>query len=163
MKTNAARALDRLGVRYELREYDVDLDDLTAETVAAKVGLPARQVFKTLVMRGDRHGVVLAVVPGDTEADPKAIARERGDRSVAAVPVRELQPLTGFVRGGVTALGLQRSYPVLLDESALGFDRISVSAGVRGTQVLLAPADYVRATGARTAPIARPEVLTPPR
>ncbi len=157
MKTNAARALDRLGVRYELREYDVDLDDLTAETVAAKVGLPARQVFKTLVMRGDRHGVVLAVVPGDAEADPKAIARDRGDRSVAGVPVRELQPLTGFVRGGVTALGLKRPYPVLLDESALGFDRISVSAGVRGTQILLAPTDYVRATGARTAAIARPK------
>jgi Cys-tRNA(Pro)/Cys-tRNA(Cys) deacylase len=156
VKTNAARALDRLGVRYELREYDVDPDDLSAETVAGKVGLPARQVFKTLVMRGDRHDVVLAVVPGDTEADPKAVARERGDRSVAAIPVRELQPLTGFVRGGVTALGLRRPYPVLLDESALGFDRISVSAGVRGTQILLAPADYVRATGARTAAIARP-------
>ncbi len=157
MKTNAARALDRLGVRYELREYDVDLDDLTAETVAAKVGLPARQVFKTLVMRGDRHGVVLAVVPGDAEADPKAVARDTGNRSVAAVPVRELQPLTGFVRGGVTALDLKRPYPILLDESALGFDRISVSAGVRGTQILLAPADYVRATGARTAAIARPK------
>jgi len=156
VKTNAARALDRLGVRYELREYDVDPEDLTAETVAVKVGLPARQVFKTLVMRGDRHGVVLAVVPGDAEADPKAIAHDRGDRSVAAVPVTELKPLTGFVRGGVTALDLKRPYPVLLDESALGFDRISVSAGVRGTQILLAPADYVRATGARTAAIARP-------
>jgi Cys-tRNA(Pro)/Cys-tRNA(Cys) deacylase len=157
LKTNAARALDRLAVRYELREYDVDPEDLTAETVADKVGLPAKQVFKTLVLRGDRHGVVLAVVPGDAEADPKAVARERGDRSVTAVPVRELQPLTGFVRGGVTALGLKRPYPVLLDESALRVDRISVSAGVRGTQVLLAPADYVRATGARTAPIARPK------
>ena len=157
MKTNAARALDRLGVRYELREYDVDLDDLTAETVGAKVGLPARQVFKTLVMRGDRHGVVLAVVPGDAEADPMALARERGDRSVAAVPVRELQPLTGLVRGGVTALGLKRPHPVLLDESALGLDRISVSAGIRGTQILLAPADYVKATGARTAAITRPK------
>jgi Cys-tRNA(Pro)/Cys-tRNA(Cys) deacylase len=157
VKTNAARALDTLGVGYELREYDVDLDDLTAETVAAKVELPARQVFKTLVMRGDRHGVVLAVVPGDAEADPEAVARQTGDRSVAAVPVRELQPLTGFVRGGVTALGLKRPYPVLLDESALAFDRISVSAGVRGTQILLAPPDYVKATGARTAAIARPK------
>ena len=157
MKSNAARALDRLDIEYELCEYDVDPSDLTAETVAAKIGLPARQVFKTLVMRGDRHGVVLAVVPGDAEADPKAIARERGDRSVAAVPLREVEPLTGHVRGGVTALGLRRPYPVLLDESALGFDRISVSAGVRGTQVLLAPADYVRAVGARVAAIARPK------
>jgi Cys-tRNA(Pro)/Cys-tRNA(Cys) deacylase len=157
VKTNAARALDRLGIRYELREYEVDPADLTAETVAAKVGLPARQVFKTLVMRGDRHGVVLAVVPGDAEADPKAVARERGDRSAAAVPLREVEPLTGHVRGGVTALGLKRPYPVLLDESALGFDRISVSAGVRGTQILLAPADYVRAVGARVAAIARPK------
>ena len=157
MKSNAARALDRLDIEYELCQYDVDPSDLTAETVAAKIGLPARQVFKTLVMRGDRHGVVLAVVPGDAEADPKAIARERGDRSVAAVPLREVAPLTGHVRGGVTALGLRRPYPVLLDESALGFDRISVSAGVRGTQVLLAPADYVRAVGARVAAIARPK------
>ncbi len=157
MKTNAARALDRRNVRYELREYDVDPDDLTAETVAVKVGLPARQVFKTLVMKGDRHGVVLAVVPGDAEADPKAVARQTGDRSVTAVTVRDLQPLTGFVRGGVTALGLKRPYPVLLDESALAFDRISVSAGVRGTQILLSPADYVSATGARTAAIARPK------
>jgi Cys-tRNA(Pro)/Cys-tRNA(Cys) deacylase len=157
VKTNAARALDRLGIRYALREYDVDPSDLTAESVAAKVGLPAGQVFKMLVMRGDRHGVVLAVVPGDAEADPKAIARERGDRSVAPVPLREVEPLTGYVRGGVTALGLKRPYPVLLDESALGFDRISVSAGVRGTQILLAPADYARAVGARVAAIARPK------
>jgi Cys-tRNA(Pro)/Cys-tRNA(Cys) deacylase len=157
VKTNAARALDRLDIRYELREYEVDPSDLAAETVAARIGLPPCQVFKTLVMRGDRRGVVLAVVPGDGEADPKALARERGDRSVAAVALREVEPLTGFVRGGVTALGLRRPYPVLLDESALGFDRISVSAGVRGTQVLLAPADYVRATGALVAAIARPK------
>jgi Cys-tRNA(Pro)/Cys-tRNA(Cys) deacylase len=157
MKTNAARALERLGIRYELREYDVDPTDLTAETVAAKVRLPVRQVFKTLVMRGDRHGVVLAVVPGDAEADPKAVAKERGDRSAATVPLREIEPLTGYVRGGVTAVGLRRPYPVLLDESALGFDRISVSAGVRGTQILLSPADYVRAVGARVASIARPK------
>jgi len=156
VKSNAARALDRLDIEYELCEYDVDPSDLTAETVAAKIGLPARQVFKTLVMRGDRHGVVLAVVLGDAEADPKAIARsgrsQRGRGPLAGGRAAH-RPRTG----GVTALGLRRPYPVLLDESALGFDRISVSAGVRGTQVLLAPADYVRAVGARVAAIARPK------
>jgi Cys-tRNA(Pro)/Cys-tRNA(Cys) deacylase len=155
MKTDAVRALDRLVIRYELREYDVDPSDPTAETVAVKVGLPAGQVFKTLVMRSDRHGVVLAVVPGDAKADPKAVARERGDRGAAGVPLREIEPLTGYVRGGLTALNLKRPYPVLLDETALGLDRISVSAGLRGRQVLLAPAGCVRAVGARVAATAR--------
>ena len=155
MKTNAARLLDRLGITYELRSYEVDPDDLQAETVARKVGLPPDQVFKTLVARGDRTGVLLAVVPGDAELDGKALARQSGDRRVDVVPLREVQPLTGHVRGGVTALGLAKNYPVYLDSSAFSHDRISVSAGVRGTQILLAPADYERATGARRAAIAR--------
>ncbi len=105
MKTNAARLLDTLGIKYELREYDVDPEDLSAETVARKVGLPAEQVFKTLVARGDRTGVLMAVVPGDAELDLKALAKLSGDRKVDTVPLKELQPLTGFIRGGVTALG----------------------------------------------------------
>ena len=154
MKTNAARILDSLGIRYELRDYEVG-DDLGAESVAAKVGLPPEQVWKTLVVRGDRHGVSFAVIPGDHELDLKALARLTGDRKVDTVPLREVQPLTGYVRGGVTALGARKDYPVFADENIEVFDRVSVSAGARGTQIVIAPADYLRATGAVTGPIAR--------
>lgn len=154
-KTNATRLLDRLGVRYELREYEVSPDDLSAGRVAEKIGLPLSQVFKTLVLRGDRHGVCLAVVPGDGEVDLKALARASGDRSVEPVLLREVQPLTGYVRGGVTALAGRKAYPVYLDESAAAHATISVSAGQRGIQMLLAPADYARAVAATVAPIAR--------
>jgi Cys-tRNA(Pro)/Cys-tRNA(Cys) deacylase len=157
MKTNAARLLDTLGIRYELREYEVDPEDLSAETVAAKVGLPAEQVFKTLVARGDRTGVLLAVVPGDAELDLKALARLSGDRKVDTVPLKELQPLTGYIRGGVTALGGKKEYPVFVDETVELFDVISVSAGVRGTQLLLAPADYLRVTKGKLGPVSRPK------
>lgn len=145
MKTNAARALDGLGIRYELREYDVDPGDLSAETVAAKIGLPPEQVFKTLVLRGDRHGVCLAVVPGNTEVDEKALARLTGDRRVEMAPLKDIVGLTGYIRGRVTALASKRDYPVYVDETAELFDVISVSAGLRGTQILLAPGDYLRA------------------
>jgi len=149
VKTNAARALDALGIAYELRPYEVDPEDLSAASVARKVGLPLEQVFKTLVVRGDRQGVCLAVLPGDRELDLKALARLTGDRSVAPVALKEVQPLTGYVRGGVTALACRKPYPVFLDESALGFEVISVSAGQRGLQVFLAPGDYARAVSAR--------------
>lgn len=155
MKTNGARALDALGVSYQLRDYAVDPSDLAAESVAAKIGMPAEQVFKTLVLRGDRNGVCLAVVPGDAEVDEKALARLTGDRSVEMVPLKEVQSLTGYIRGGVTALAAKRNYAVYLDETAELFDVISVSAGVRGTQILLAPADYIRAVNATTGAIAR--------
>jgi Cys-tRNA(Pro)/Cys-tRNA(Cys) deacylase len=157
MKTNAARLLDTLGVSYTLREYDFDPEDLSAETVAAKVGLPAEQVFKTLVARGDRTGVLLAVVPGNAELDLKALARLSGDRKVDTVPLKELQPLTGYIRGGVTALGGKKDYPVFVDEMLELFDVVSVSAGVRGTQLLLAPADYLRVTKGKPGPISRPK------
>jgi Cys-tRNA(Pro)/Cys-tRNA(Cys) deacylase len=155
MKTNAARLLDSLGILYELRDYAVDPDDLTAESVARKIGLPPEQVFKTLVARGDRTGVLLAVVPGDAELDLKALARVSGDRKVDTVPLKEVQPLTGYVRGGVTALAGRKEYPVWADETIELFDVISVSAGVRGTQLVLAPADYLRAVRAGIGPIAK--------
>ena len=155
MKTNAARALDGLGIAYEVRSYEVDPDDLSAGTVAAKIGLPLPQVFKTLVARGDRHGVLLGVVPGDAELDPKALARLSGDRRVEMVQLKEVQPLTGYIRGGVTALACRKPYAVFLDESALSFEVISVSAGQRGLQLLVAPADYVRATSAQVGSISR--------
>jgi Cys-tRNA(Pro)/Cys-tRNA(Cys) deacylase len=155
MKTNAARILDSLGVRYELREYEVDPEDLRAETVAAKIGLPAEQVFKTLVVRGDRHGVALAVVPGDAELDLKALARLTGDAKVDTVPLKDVQPLTGYVRGGVTAFACKKDYPVFVDETVELFEVVSISAGARGTQILIAPADYLRATKAKIGAIAR--------
>lgn len=156
-KTNAARYLDQLGIHYELREYDVNPDDLAAETVVAKIGLPEEQVFKTLVARGDRNGPVMAVIPGDHELDLKALAAAAGERKIQLVPVKELQALTGYIRGGVTALAAKRDFPVLVDETIELFDVVSVSAGKRGAQILIAPADYLRATKATIAPLSIPK------
>ncbi len=154
VKTNAARYLDQLGIGYELREYEVDPNDLAAETVAAKIGLPAEQVFKTLVARGDRNGPVMAVIPGDQALDLKALAAAAVERKIQLVPVRELQGLTGYIRGGVTALAAKRDFPVFVDETIELFDVVSVSAGLRGLQILIAPVDYLRATEATIAPLA---------
>ena len=148
------RLLDRLAVRYELREYEVDPEDLAAETVAEKIGLPPEQVFKTLVAEGDRNGICLAVIPGNLELDLKALAEASGNRSIHLVPVKDLQALTGYIRGGVTALAGKKDYPVYADETIELFDRISVSAGIRGLQILLAPADYLKAVRARVADLA---------
>ncbi|WP_068815890.1 Cys-tRNA(Pro) deacylase [Phormidesmis priestleyi] len=145
MKTNAVRVLDNLGIAYELRDYDINPDDLAAETVAAKIGFPPEQVFKTLVVRGDRTGILLAVIPGNTQLDLKALAQVSGDRKVETVSLKEVQPLTGYIRGGVTALACKKDYPIFVDELIEIFEVISISAGVRGTQILLAPADYLRA------------------
>jgi Cys-tRNA(Pro)/Cys-tRNA(Cys) deacylase len=155
MKTNAVRQLENLGIRYEVREYEVDEEHMDAESVAQMIGLPSEQVFKTLVARGDRNGVCLAVVPGNAELDPRALARLTGNRRIELVPTKEVQPLTGYVRGGVTALGLKRDYPVFVDQTIKLFDIISISAGVRGAQILLAPADYLRVVKATLGPIAR--------
>jgi Cys-tRNA(Pro)/Cys-tRNA(Cys) deacylase len=154
-KTNAVRLLERLGVAFELRSYEVDPDDLAAGSVARKVGLSADQVFKTLVARGNPLGVCLAVIPGSCELDLKALARATGDKKIDTVPLKEVEPLTGYIRGGVTALACRKPYPVYLDETAELFDAISISAGTRGLQVLIAPADYIRVVDARVAPIAR--------
>ena len=155
MKTNAVRLLDGLGISYELREYTVDPEDLAAESVAAKIGMPAEQVFKTLVARGDRNGPCFAVIPGNTELDLKALAAHSGDRKAELAPLKEVQPLTGYIRGGVTVLGAKKQFPVFADETIELWDQISISAGVRGTQIILRPADYLRATGAVVADIAR--------
>jgi len=154
-KTNAMRQLDELGIHYEVRTYEVDPEDLSAENVAAKIGLPAEQTFKTLVVRGDRNGVCLAVIPGNATLDLKQLARVTGDRKVDTVPLKEVQPLTGYIRGGVTALACKRDYPVWVDEFAQIYDVISVSAGQRGEQILLAPGDYVRAVNGQFAAIAK--------
>jgi Cys-tRNA(Pro)/Cys-tRNA(Cys) deacylase len=155
MKTNAARILDALAIRYELREYEVDEADLSAESVARKIGLAPEHVFKTLLCRGDRTGPLFAVVAADAELDFKALARLSGDRSTEMVSLREVQPLTGYIRGGVTVLGARKEFPAFADETIELYDTISISAGIRGMQVLLAPADYLRATKARVGRITR--------
>ena len=154
-KTNAVRLLDQLAIPYELREYEVDPDKLDAQTVAAKIGLPPEQVFKTLVARGDRNGICMAVIPGDAEIDLKALAAASGDRKFQLVPVKELQGLTGYIRGGVTALAGKKDYPVYADETIELHDMISVSAGIRGLQILIAPSDYLKATKATVVPLAQ--------
>ena len=146
-----------MGIPYQLREYPVDADDLAAETVALKMGLPAEQVFKTLVARGDRNGVCMAAIPGDHELDLKALANAAGERKIQLVPVKELQALTGYIRGGVTALGAKRDFPVYVDETIELFEVVSISAGVRGLQILIAPGDYLRATRGRVVALAHPK------
>lgn len=157
MKTNAVRLLDERKIPYELRTYDVDPEDLSAETVAGKIGLPPEQVFKTLVARGDRNGLCFAVIPGNSELNLKALAKTAGDRKTELVPLKEVQPLTGYIRGGVTALAAKKEFPVFLEEAAILFDVISVSAGVRGTQILLKPDDYVALTKAVLCEISQPK------
>lgn len=158
VKTNAARVLDRLAIKYELREYEVDPDDLSAETVATKVGLPPGQLFKTLAVRGDRNGIHLAVIPANEELDFKALAQRTGDRKIDMVPLKEVQASTGYIRGGVTALACKKEYPVYIDELAQICDVISVSAGIRGLQILLAPEDYIRAVNATVVAITKSKV-----
>ncbi len=154
-KTNAARLLEQAGVRYELREYEVDEADLSAPHVAQAIGMPAEQVFKTLVARGDRTGVVLACIPGNAELDLKALAAASGNKKVELVPVKEVLGLTGYIRGGVSPVGTKKPYPFYLDETADLWDVVSVSAGVRGCQMLVSPDDLARVTDARRCAIAK--------
>ncbi len=146
-----------MGIHYELREYEVDPDDLAAETVAGKIGLLPERVFKTLVARGDRNGTCMAVIPGNQELNLKALAAAAGERKILLVPVKELQALTGYIRGGVTALAAKRDFPVYVDETIELFDVVSISAGVRGRQILISPADYLRATKGTIAALAQPK------
>ena len=153
MKTNGARFLDSLGIAFELREYEVDPNDLSAITVAKKIGMPAEQVFKTLLTTDGFGEFVFAVVPGDAELDFKKLARAASWRKAEMTPLKDVQPLTGYIRGGVTIFGAKKSYPVFVDETAILFDRISVSAGARGTQLILSPDDYLRAAAALDVPV----------
>jgi Cys-tRNA(Pro)/Cys-tRNA(Cys) deacylase len=154
-KTNALRMLESLGVAHRVVAYEVDESDLSAASVAAKVGLEAGRVFKTLALRGDRVGVFLCCVPGDAELDLKKAARCSGDKSVELLPLKELLPTTGYVRGGCSPIGTKRPFPVLIDETASLYNEISVSAGARGLQVLLDPEDLARAAGGRFADLSR--------
>lgn len=151
MKTNAARLLDQLKIKYEVREYPVNEAELDAESVAQKIGVPLEQVFKTLVVRGDKTGVLMACIPSFGELDLKALAALSGNKRLDLVAVKELTQLTGYIRGGVSPLGTKKKYPLYLDQSALSQPFISISAGIRGAQLFLAGADLQRATGAQIA------------
>ena len=154
-KTNAARILDRLGIDYELKDYEVDESDLSAVHVAASVGMPIEQVYKTLVVRGDRNGIMMAVIQGDLELDLKSLASASGNKRAEMVHLKEVFALTGYIRGGCSPLGAKKDYPVYLDERALEQDSIAISAGKRGEQIVLEPTDLVKAASATIANIAR--------
>ena len=154
-KTNAVRILDRLKLSYRLREFAVDESDLSAEKAAELLGVPAEQVFKTLVARGNKNGVIIASVPGGHELELKALARLSGDRKVEMVPLKEVQQLSGYIRGAVSPLGMKNSYPCFLDESAFCYSSIIISAGTRGVQIELSPWDLKAATAAVTGKITR--------
>ena len=147
-KTNAARLLDQAGVHYDLRRYPVDDEHLAAPQVAEAIAMPPEQVFKTLVARGDRTGPILACIPANAELDLRALAAASGNKKVELVPVKEVLGLTGYVRGGVSPIGARKPYPLYLDETAALWDVISVSAGIRGCQMLLHPADLTRVSDA---------------
>ena len=168
MKTNGARFLESLGIPFELREYEVDPEDLSAIAVARKIGMPAEQVFKTLLTTAGPSEFLFAIVPGDAELDFKKLARaassQSGDissstgwlagvRKVEMAPFKDVQPLTGYIRGGVTIFGAKKAYPVFVDETVVLFDKISVSAGTRGTQLILSPDDYLRAARSLEVPV----------
>ena len=154
-KTNAVRQLESKKIPFELLEYEIDEELLSAEDAAAKTGIPEERTFKTLCCRGDRTGVMMVCVPAGRELDFKALAAASGNKSAELVHLKEVQGLTGYVRGGCSPLGTKKKYPVVIDDSAMKFDFITVNAGHRGLLFKLAPADLVRATEAKLAPIIR--------
>lgn len=147
-KTNAARQLDRAGVIYTLVPFEIGAEHLSADQVARQLGESIDTVFKTLVLRGDRSGVIVCVLPGDREVDLKKTAQASSNKRVELLPLKELSETTGYVRGGCSPIGMKKHFPVYLHISAMDFDQILVSAGMRGLDVKLAPKDLVRVTGA---------------
>ncbi len=154
-KTNAARILDKMKLSYNLREFSVDRWDLSAENAAELLNVSVSLVYKTLIARGDKNGVIIVSIPGGAELDLKALARVSGDKKVEMVTLKEIQPLTGYIRGAVSPLGMKQAYPYYLDESAFGQDLIIISAGIRGTQIEIAPADLQKAASAVTGKLTR--------
>ena len=150
-KTNAARILDRMKSHYELIPYEVDEEHLDACHVADQIGEDIRQVFKTLVLRGDRNGIFICVIPGNREVNLKSAARISGNKSAEMIHVRELLATTGYIRGGCSPIGMKRQFPTFIDSSCMDFDTIYVSAGVRGLQIQIAPNDLISVANARTA------------
>ncbi len=152
-KTNAARLLDKMGLKYELIPYAIDEENLAADHVAAELGERIEQVFKTLVLRGDKTGIFVCVVPGDKEVNLKAAAKVSGNKSAAMLHVKELLPTTGYIRGGCSPIGMKKHFPTFLQDSCLSYDYIYVSAGVRGLQIKIAPDDLIKAADATLADI----------
>ncbi len=152
-KTNAARILDRLGISYELVPYEVDPENLAADHVASQLGEPIEQVYKTLTLRGDKTGIIVCVVAGNREVDLKKAAHVSGNKKVEMIPMKELLPVTGYIRGGCTSIGMKKQFPTYVSEEAAGFPFIYVSAGQRGLQLRLAPADLLKAAKAEYADI----------
>lgn len=149
------RTLEQAGIPYEVLKYSYDEDDLSAEKAAKNLGMPCERVFKSLVLRGERHGVILALVPAGTDIDLKRLAKTSREKRVELVPLREVRKLTGYERGAVTPLALSKSYPVVIDETIELWQSVGISAGVRGAEIVLSPEDLLRITSAKTADIAR--------
>ena len=154
-KTNAARILEGLGIPFELHTAEVDESDLSAVAMAQKLGVDPGRVFKTLVARGDKTGVLMACIPAAAELDLKALAAASGNKHVEMVPLKEVRPLTGYIRGGCSPLGAKKAYPVFMDESAILYETIFVSAGQRGVQLCLNPDELLRAVDGQYAQLAR--------
>lgn len=159
-KTNAARILDRAKIEYEIIDYDVDPIELGASRVAEKTGQHIRFIFKTLVLTGDKTGVIVACIPGDSELDLKAIAQLSGNKKCAMVPMKNIQELTGYIRGGCSPLGMKKDFPTFLDQSALELEYILVSAGMRGKQLKLVPSELQKVAQASTGNISTPKSQT---
>ncbi len=154
-KTNAMRLLTQAGVAYELKTYPVDENDLSGVTVAAEVGLPARQVYKTLVARGDKTGYLVCIIPVDLEIDLKKLALASGDKRVELIPTKDLLAVTGYVRGGCSPVGMKKKFPTFVESAVLAEPIVAISAGVRGCQMLLAPPDLVAFTKAKLCAVCR--------
>ena len=145
-KTNAARILDSLNITYELISYEVDESDLSAVTVAGKLGQNIDQVFKTLVLQGNKTGYIVCIIPGGEELDLKKVALASENKSVAMIPMKDILEITGYIRGGCSPLGMKKKFPTFIDESCILLDNIFVSAGIRGTQIKIAPDDLIKST-----------------
>lgn len=153
-KTNAVRLLDSLGIQYKLLDYEVDIEDLAAESTAQKLNLLPEQVFKSLVVRSNSNNIYFAIIPSNAQLDLKALAKLTGERKVEMIAMKDLKSLTGYIRGGVTAIASKKDYPVFVDETIEVFDFITVSAGVRGTLIMLTPQDYLQVAKGKTGSIA---------
>lgn len=155
VKTNAVRLLEQAGIAFELRHYDVDENDLSAERAAAKLNMPPETVFKTIITQGDATGYLFALMPAGTELDPRLLARASGNKRVEVLPLRDVQAVTGYIRGAVTVLGAKKAYPVFIEESVQLWERVGISGGLRGLEILLAPDDLIRVTSAQLADLVR--------
>ena len=155
-KTNAARILDQAGIAYELIAYEVDESDLSATAVAQKVGMLPELIYKTLVTRGDKTGILIACIPAHYELNLKSLAQVSGNKKVEVVALKEVQPLTGYIRGGVSPLGTKKKHPVYFQEDILSHEKIAISAGMRGLQIFARSLDLLTVTQGKTGPIADP-------